>query len=304
MTNTPEITPKSWLMILTLGFIWGSTFMVQSLALETSPPFWVAGGRISFAAILTGVIWLLRGARMFTTNQSAWGELLAAAILSAAAPFMLLAWGQQYVTSSFTGVSMAAVALIVLPLAHFMLPGERLTWRRVSGFIIGFAGILVLMGPDTFMSSGDELEMWGRLACLGAAACYGTSSVLLRRLPPLDPVGLSAATLLIGSAVVLPLAFFAHGAPTNPGPNGLFLIVILGLIPSAGANLLRIVVARSAGPVFMSLTNYQVPLWSVTLGVVFLGEPLHPSLLWALILILAGVALSQYGALKRLFVSA
>ncbi len=301
MTNTPDITPKSWLMVATLGFIWGGTFLVQSLALETAPPFWVAGGRIGFAAVLTGGIWMLRGARMFTTDQTAWGELTAAAILSAAAPFMLLAWGQQYVTSSFTGVSMAAVALIVLPLAHFMLPGERLTWRRVLGFVIGFAGILVLMGPETFVSSGNDLEMWGRLACLGAAACYGTSSVLLRRLPPLDPVGLSAATLLIGSAVVLPLAFLVHGAPANPGPNGLFLIAILGLIPSAAANLLRIVVARSAGPVFMSLTNYQVPLWSVTLGVVFLNEPLHPSLLWALLLILAGVGLSQYGALKRLF---
>ncbi|MEX0285986.1 MAG: DMT family transporter [Paracoccaceae bacterium] len=301
MVETPEITAKSWLMILTLGFVWGGTFMVQDLALDSAPPLWVAGGRIGFAAVLTGSIWMLRGAKMFTSSQTAWGELIAAAVLSAAAPFMLLAWGQQYVTSSFTGVSMAAVALIVLPLAHFALPGERLTLRRIIGFVIGFAGILVLMGPEAFASSGDGNEMWGRLACLGAAACYATSSVLLRRLPPLDPVGLSAATLLIGSAVVLPLAVISHGAPVNPGTKGLFLIAILGLIPTATANLLRILVARSAGPVFMSLTNYQVPLWSVALGVIFLGEPLHPSLLWALLLILTGVALSQYGALKRLF---
>ena len=59
---------------------------------------------------------------------------------------MLLAWGQQYVTSSFTGVSMAAVALIVLPMAHFILLGERLTLRRIFGFAIGFAGVLVLIG--------------------------------------------------------------------------------------------------------------------------------------------------------------
>ena len=301
MTGTPNITPASWLMILTLGFVWGGTFMVQALALETAPPFWVAAGRIGFAAVLTGLIWMLRGARMFTSEDRDWPMLIAVAILSAAAPFMFIAWGQQYVTSSFTGVAMAAVALIVLPLAHFLLPGERLTWRKCLGFVIGFAGILVLMGPEAFVSTGAAMEPFGRLSCLAAAGCYAVSSVLLRRLPPLDPLGLAAATLLIGSVVVFPMAVLSHGAPVHPGTQGLILIAILGLIPTAMANLLRIIVARTAGPVFMSLTNYQVPLWSVTLGVIFLGEPLKASLLWALVLILIGVALSQWGALRQLF---
>ena len=301
MSDTPNITLASWIMIIALGFVWGGTFMVQAMALETAPPLWVAAGRITFAAVITGAVWIARGARMFTTAQRDWPALVAASVLSAAAPFMLLAWGQQYVTSSFTGVSMAAVALFVLPLAHFLLPGERLTVRRAIGFLIGFAGILVLMGPETFVSTGAGMEPFGRLACLGAAACYAVSSVLLRRLPPLDPVGISAATLLIGSAVVVPLALASHGLPADPGPRGLALIALLGLLPTAAANLLRIIVARTAGPVFMSLTNYQVPLWSVSLGVIFLGEPLKLSLLLATALILVGVALTQWGALVRLF---
>ena len=79
------------------------------------------------------------------------------------------------------------------------------------------------------------------------------------------------------------------------------VIVILGLFQTAAANLLRISVVRTSGPTFMSLTNYQVPFWSVVLGVVFLGEPLEATLFLAMALILAGVALSQWGALKRLF---
>jgi drug/metabolite transporter (DMT)-like permease len=75
----------------------------------------------------------------------------------------------------------------------------------------------------------------------------------------------------------------------------------LGLIPTAAANFLRTLVIRTAGPVFMSLTNYQVPIWSVLLGAILLGEPLSASLLWAMLLILAGVGLSQYGAFRRLF---
>jgi len=73
------------------------------------------------------------------------------------------------------------------------------------------------------------------------------------------------------------------------------------LVPTAGANLLRILTIRSAGPVFMSLTNYQVPLWSVILGIVILQEAPRQNLFLAMTLILIGLCLSQYGALKRLF---
>lgn len=275
--------------------------MVQKLALDHVAPFWVAAGRISFAAFITVLIWQLRGRRMFTEGRADWGRLVFVSIFSAAVPFMLLAWAQQFVASGFVGVSMAAVALIVLPLAHFLVPGERMTWRRLTGFCIGFAGVLVLIGPAAFVSSGSDLELAGRLACLGAASCYAISSIVMRRLPPIDPVGLSAATLVFGMLVVVPMALINHGWPPLPPLEGLLLVALLGLIPTAGANLLRVVVIRTAGPVFMSLTNYMVPLWSVSLGVMFLGEPLHASLFWAILLILGGVALSQYGALRRLF---
>lgn len=301
MDTTPDITARSWIMVATLGFVWGGTFLVQALALESAPPFWVAAGRVGFACVLTTAFWQWRGGRMFTTDQTNWPLLVVVSLLSSAVPFMCLAWGQQYITSSFTGVTMAAVALIVLPMAHFMVPGERMTLRRTMGFVIGFIGVLVLIGPGAFASTGNSMEPWGRLAALGGATCYATSSILMRRLPPLDPVGLAAATLLFGCLLVFPLALSLHGLPDNPGPRGLMLIALLGLVPTAAANLLRIQVIRTAGPVFMTLTNYQVPLWSVALGVVFLDEPLKQNLLWALILILAGVGLSQYGALKRLF---
>ena len=75
----------------------------------------------------------------------------------------------------------------------------------------------------------------------------------------------------------------------------------LALLPTAAATLLRVVVIRSAGPVFMNLVNYQVPVWSVVFGWALLGEALPPSLLTALALILAGLVLSQWRALGALF---
>ncbi|GAA6163763.1 EamA family transporter [Pelagimonas sp. KU-00592-HH] len=302
MTEQPNITRASWLMVATLGLVWGSTFLVIEMALEGITPFWLAAGRIGFATLLMVAVWGLRGWKLFATPAPrAWPTVVVVGALSSAIPFMLLSWGQQYVTSGFAGVSMAAVALLVLPLAHFLVPGEHLTLRKGLGFLMGFVGVVVLIGGNAFQSTGAALETFGRLACVTAASCYALSSVLVRRLPPVDPIGLATMLLVLGSAIVIPAAWLVEGPPPMPSRETLAILAVLGLIPTAGANLLRVLVIRSAGPTFMSLTNYQVPIWSVVLGALFLGEPLPASLLMALALILGGVGLSQYGALTRLF---
>ncbi|MCX7559316.1 DMT family transporter [Sulfitobacter sp. F26204] len=303
MKQTPEITYKSWLMIVTLAFVWGGTFMVTEVALTGMTPFWLAAARIGFAAVVMLVIWAARGLVLFHTPPSgpARVTLVVVSGLSGALPFALLAWGQLHVTSGFAGVSMASTALIILPLAHFLVPGERMTWRRILGFLIGFCGVAILIGGQAFASTGGNLETLGRMACIGAAGCYALSSILMRRLPAVDAIGLSTILLVLGSAFSIPLALILEGPPQMPTPQILLVLVFLGLVPTAAANFLRVLVVRSAGPVFMSLVNYQVPVWSVVLGALILSEPLPPSLLYAMALILAGLALSQYGALRRLF---
>lgn len=300
---SPQITWHSWLMIAVLGITWGGTFMVTEIALEGMTPFWLAAGRIGFAALLMCTVWSVVGFRLFAKPASL--SLLATTAfigaLSTVVPFSLLAWGQQYVTSGFAGVSMAAVALIVLPLAHFLVPGEHLTWRKSLGFIIGFTGVCVLIGGQAFDATGAALETPGRIACFGAAACYAVSSIMMRRLPEIDAIGLATILLLVGAVIAIPTALIVEGLPPRPDMKTLIVIGILGLIPTAAANLLRVRVVRSAGPVFLSLVNYQVPVWSVVLGALILGEPLPASLLGAMVLILGGVALSEFGALRRLF---
>jgi drug/metabolite transporter (DMT)-like permease len=301
MHTEPQITPASWGMVATLGLVWGATFLFIELALEGITPFWLAAGRIGFAALLAVAIWQLRGGRLFLTQDTAWGALAVSGVFNSAVPFMLLSWGQQTVTSGFAGVSMASGALIMLPLAHFFVPGERITPRRTIGMLVGFVGVAVLLGGQAFASSGDPMEPFGRLACFGAASCYAVSSVLMRRLPPIDPFGLAALALVFGSMLVIPAALVVEGPPPLPDTRTLWIVALLGLIPTAGANMLRILVIRSAGPVFMSLVSYQVPMWSVILGIAVLGEPFRPALLLAMGLILLGVLVSQWGALNRLF---
>jgi drug/metabolite transporter (DMT)-like permease len=291
-------------MVAILGLTWGGTFMVTELALSGGmPPFWLAASRITFAALLMGAIWMIMGFPLFSqkTTRADQRNIVIIGGLSSAIPFSLLAWGQQYVTSGFAGVSMAAVALIILPLAHFTVAGEQMTLRKTLGFIIGFVGVVILIGAQAFETSGAAFETPGRIACVLAASCYAVGSIMLRRLPDAHPIGLATVLLVVGACMTIPVALVVEGMPPLPSAQLLLVLAFLGLVPTAGANFLRVLVVRSAGPVFMSLVNYQVPLWSVVLGGWFLGEALPKSLLLAMSLILLGVGLSQYGALRRLF---
>lgn len=159
-------------------------------------------------------------------------------------------------TSGMAGVSMAAVALMVLPMAHFFVPGEQLTGRRSLGMVMGFAGVWLLIGGTALNSSGADLEWAGRIAVLMTTFCYAVSSILVRRLPPVDSIGLATIVLIIGAFLVFPAALIKEGIPAGVSGETLFWIAVLGLLPTAAANLLRVVLIRSAGPVFMSLVNF------------------------------------------------
>ena len=114
-------------------------------------------------------------------------------------------------------------------------------------------------------------------------------------------LSLSAAALCLASAVFLPYAMIMEDLPGNLSWYVFLAIIYLGVVPTGVAQLLLVQVVRDAGPVFMGLTNYQVPIWAVVFGVLILSEPVPPSMMLALALILGGVAISQAGALIRLF---
>ena len=295
MTSAPPPpTLANWLSILALGLIWGGTFMVVRIALDGYGPLTVACARTTLGAVtLLGLMAVLR--RPWPT-RTAWRHLGPIGALNTALPFTLLSWGQQYVPSAVAGLSIAALPLFVLPLAHWFTD-ERMTLRGLTGVAIGFAGAAILIGPDLVLGGGAPLA---QAACLAATLSYAVSSILTRRCPPVDPIALATATLCVGAVILVPAMLVVEGVPEWTDTRSGIAIVVLGLVPTALAALLRVMVIRTAGSVFMTLVNYQVPLWSVFFGWAILREDLPWRFFLALAVILSGLAISQWSSLRRL----
>jgi len=301
----PVILPRHWFQLGFLGLVWGASFMFMKIALDGVGPFVLAASRVVLGSAFLLVILYAMGKRLpgwrSRNDRVIWGFALGVAALGNAVPFVMLAWGQQVVASGFAGVSMAVIPLFTLPLAHFLVPGERMHLRRLVGFVMGTLGVIVLIGAAAFDSTGADLELLARLACIAAACGYALGSIITRLCPDVDKLVLSVAVLLLAAILLLPIALWQEGVPTGLDGRTIGALLYIAVLPTAIAQVVLVTLTREAGPSFLTLVNYQVPVWAVLFGAVFLLEPLPAGLLLGMALILGGIALSQLGQLKRLF---
>lgn len=302
--NTTAPSPPgaiNFLRIAIVAIIWGGAFMAVSIAVAGLPPLSVAAARVVIGALaLLALMRLRRAAHPDFRDAKLIVWLFIVALFSTAFPFALLSWGQQHVPSAFAGMTMACLPLFVLPLAHFFVPGDQVNLRKVTGFAIGLIGTMILIGTGGLSSAASGLEFWARAACVLAALCYAIGSIFTRLCPPIGQLALATYTLVFAATPLSFGAMMIDGIPANIGWDIIFVILYLGLFPTAIAFIIKVQVIRSAGPSFMVLTNYQVPVWSVIFGAIFLGESLPAQLFAALILILLGVAITQWPVLRGL----
>jgi drug/metabolite transporter (DMT)-like permease len=259
------------------------------------PPTLVVAGRVTIAC-LSLLLLMLAMARRLPTGRRLWGFYILIALFGNVVPFSLISWGQTYIDSGLAGILMAVMPLATLSLAHFLVPGERMTLYRAAGFLFGFVGIIVLMGQDTLLGlGGDRGQFLPMLAVLGGAFCYAISSILARLRPSSDALPSAAATTLLATLFMLPLAFGSNEITPLPEADigHLVAVAALGLFSTALATVAYFRLINSAGPAFVSQLNYLIPLYAVLTGTLLLDESLEPNHFYALLLILGGILVTQ-----------
>lgn len=283
-------TAASYAMVGSLVLIWGTTFLLVKFALEEASPTLVAAARVLIGGAALIPYAMLTG-RKIPRGQGRWIGGVSIGVFALAIPMSLLAWAQQIVPSGVAGVYMAVIPLFVLPLAHFFSPGEGMTQSKLTGFLIGFMGVLVLMGWDALSAIGSANGL-AQLACVGATLSYAIGSIMTRRTPETDPIALSALGFAIGGLLILPFAIGAWPEEALSMQTWTIFMAI-GVISTGLAMILRVTIITTVGSVFMSGVGYLVPITALAVGVAFGGETLAWSDLVACALILSGLAVAS-----------
>jgi drug/metabolite transporter (DMT)-like permease len=165
----------------------------------------------------------------------------------------------------------------------------------VIGFLLGFAGVVILMQPELTVSTQlNWLHLSAMLMILTGAISYAANSVIAHSLPKISLPLISAGVLLASSIVIIPISLwqgFEWVADTSA--RAMWSVILLGIFPSGLATIIYFSVIRQAGPAFLSQINYLIPVWAVLLGVVFAGEKLTINAVIALVVILVGIAIAQ-----------
>jgi len=303
MKSAPKrktIFTLNWTILTILGFIWGGSFLGVEISLIGFGPITVAAGRVTIAALTLLIYAYVFGDGLPRISSKAdkrvWLHCFGMALFTNALPFSLLSWGQQTVTSGFAGLSMALVPLFVLPLSHRLVPGEKLNRTKVTGFLLGFLGVMLLLGGEKIFASQPfaPILLLAQIACVTASCCYAIGSVITKLCPPVSAVSYASCGLTLASFMLIPTALWFEGIPQSPNNLAIASIIYLALFPTAIATILLTILVRRAGPPFLSLVNYQVPVWAIVLGVIVLGETLPGHFLVALSIILVGIYVSQF----------
>jgi len=283
-------------LLIFCALLWGSAFMMMKIAVVEVPPLTVATGRVFVGAIALLGYTLIRG-RRFPTDLHTWCLLFTVGILGSGIPFFLITWSEQVIDSGMAAILMSTSPIFALLFAHFFTSDDKFTWYKLIGIVMGFCGVVIVIGVDVFYGLGDNLVP--QLATILASFCYVMTGVIIRKIHNVKPDMLVACSLLMACVLMVPMSLVIDQPWTLwyggeiPGTGALAAIVYLGIIPTAFAFYLRARIMVTVGYTYFSMVGYLVPVFGVIFGALFLDEVVGIQVLIALSLILCGIGIAQ-----------
>lgn len=287
-----------YLLSLLLALIWSASFMLIKVGVASVPPITLTAARMTIASALLGLYLLARGTGL-PLNARALLLYLVVGFLGNTLPFALIGWGEIHIDSSLAAILIGIMPITTFVLAHYFLPDEPMTARKVFGVCLGFGGLLTLVGWSAL--GGIGANVLGQLAVLAAAACYGITTVFVRTQPAFAGFQMAAGAMVAGMLTSIPLAFLLED-PLAATPTGesVQAILLLGAFPTALAALIYFRVVRNLGASTFSQINYIIPIMGSLWGVLLLGELLQSRMLAALALVLVGIYFVQPRTVARI----
>jgi drug/metabolite transporter (DMT)-like permease len=288
--NEGRFELKDWLLFLGVSLVWGSSFLLIDITLESMEPGVITFGRVSLGALALVVV-----SGLANRSGPLWPEpsdRLGVAALSAlwvAVPFTLFPLAQQYINSALTGLLNGATPIYVA-IAGMILARVRPRGFQLAGTLVGFLGVVLISAP-TLTTGGSQVR--GVLMVLGATACYGVAmnvaSPLQRRY---GSVSLMRWMLIGASLWTLPFGLL-HLPESEVQTNTGLALLVLGVVGTGVAYLMMATLVGRVGPTRASFITYLIPVVALVLGVVFREDSVEGLALVGVALVVSGAFLAS-----------
>ncbi|HAK47051.1 MAG TPA: EamA family transporter [Spirochaeta sp.] len=270
------MSAAEWIMLIALSILWGGSFFFTEVALKSFHPFTIVFLRVFIAAVIMNIIVPASGIRMPSTGKI-WAGFLILGLLNNAVPFSLIVWGQTSITGGMASILNATTPFFTVIAAHFFTSDEKLSLKKIIGVIIGFSGVIVLIGFGTLENGVNELK--GQLAILGASCSYAFAGIFARRFKTwgLKPMQITTGQLSCSSLLMLPIVLLIDKPWTLAPPqiSGILAVAGAAVLSTCLAYLIYFRVLSSAGATNVLLVTFIIPVSAIILGILFLNEQIH-----------------------------
>lgn len=288
----PDTSINRWREYALLGclaLLWGSSYLFIGVAVRELPPLTVIAIRVAVAAVFLLAILAWQGARL-PRDRATWRALFVQSVLNSTGAWVLLAWGQQFIDSGLASVLNSTTPLFVFAITYFVTRHEGTHRLRLLGAVIGFIGVILIVGPDVLAGLGQQVA--GQLAALGGAAMYGCAAIFGKRFAHLPATVTATGTILWATVCVVPASLIIDRPwQLTPSVQAVGAAVVLGLACTGAALMLYFRLLRTLGSLGVASQAYLRAGVGVLLGMVVLGEQVTPVVGLGLAAALAGVAL-------------
>ena len=255
-----------------ISIIWGSTWLVIKIGLESITPFYGIAIRFTIASVILFLIMRIRGDKFFL-DQTSLLLYMNLAVLSFSIPFALVYWGEQYIASGLASVLFAAYPFVVAIGSHLFLSTEKLNIYKTAGIMLGFLGVLIIFWSDVNSGTNNVL---GMAAILASTVMQGISLVIVKRANHhISPTSLSLGGMVLGIVIMYPIALiFEDFSLLRFDTKGIGSILYLGTFGTVITFVVYYWLLKRVEVVYLSLVSFVTPVLAVILGALWLQETL------------------------------
>lgn len=275
-------------LLALLSLLWGGSYGLIKLAVETITPVTLVAIRVTIAA---SVLWLVVMARQrrIPTGFPIWRQLAVQALFGFIVPFTMITWGQQYVESGLAGILNSTTPIFVFLITLFWTRHERVNLENSLGVLAGLGGVSLLIGMEALAGIGTHIA--GQLAITGATISYAIAMIYGKRFKGIAPEATAACTLTLAAIILLPASFLVeHPLELTPSRASITALIALAVFSTAGAFTLYFRLVNTLGSVGTSSVSYARAAISVIIGVLVLGETFNWQIATGLCAVMIGVA--------------